>query len=223
MYYGIIASIIVISFVISVYKHSLKSFFTTFWSYLSVILSDYYSLPIKTVIDKQLSGVWLISCTVLLAAFSGQLRQQQMEPKPIQWIDSIEQLLFDDNWKHLDIDNSVLTYLTQGLRNNPRHYLWGKFKNKVRNPEHQKDAEALIRGTFPSCDTILSALDKVKNGSLALIHQYTILKFCLRDSISDDFKEDIDSHISRQSFQPLFTQTNPKKLNKNLEGKLALV
>ena len=52
VYYGIIASIIVISFVTSFHKRSLKSFLTTFWSYLSVILSDYFSLKSDTRIGK---------------------------------------------------------------------------------------------------------------------------------------------------------------------------
>ena len=164
-----------------------------------------------------------MSCTVLLAAFSGLLRQQQLEPKPIQWVDSFEQLL-DEQWKHLDVKISTLSHLHDFSLRNPQLDLIKRLKkNGLNIIQNEQDAPARYKGMLPSCDSIKNELDKVKNGSVAIIHQYTILRFCLIDLISDDFKEDIDFHISRQSFHPLFTHTNPKLMNKTFEGVLSLV
>ena len=93
-------AMIIMSVVVSTYRQSVKVFFTTLWSYASVLLSDYYSLRIETRIDRLLTGVWLMSCVVLLAAFSGILRDLMIKAKPILWIDSWEDLL---EWEELEI------------------------------------------------------------------------------------------------------------------------
>ena len=49
-----------------------------------------------------------MSCTVLLAAFSGLLRGQLLRPDPIYWIDSLQDLY---QWKELKIQAFGGTYI----------------------------------------------------------------------------------------------------------------
>ena len=55
-----------------------------------------------------------MSCTVLLAAFSGQLREQIIKPKSIEWINSWKDLI---EWQHLKIEtfktSSLVIYIDQ--------------------------------------------------------------------------------------------------------------
>ena len=136
--------------------------------------------------------------------------------------------LFDEKWNHLDFKISFLSQL-YGFSRFSRDSTDIGLNEKLQQPSKlllvQQDVPSIQSGAFPSCDSIESVFEHVKNGSLAIIHQYTILRFCLKHLISDDFKEDIDFHLSRQSFHPLrlFTQVNTILLNKTLKGQLALV
>ena len=108
IYLSILLVMIIMALVVFTYRKSVKVFFTTLWSYASVLLSDYYSLRIDNRINRLLTGVWLMSCTVLLAAFSGILRNLMIKAKPILWIDSWDDLL---EWKGLEIQ----AFHTSGL------------------------------------------------------------------------------------------------------------
>ena len=55
-----------------------------------------------------------MSCTVLLAAFSGLLRDKQLKPKPIEWIESLEDLL---EWKDIRIATHELSNFNIYLEN----------------------------------------------------------------------------------------------------------
>ena len=115
IYFANILSMVIMSLVVAISRKSMKTFFAYIWSYASVILSDYYSLKIGSRIDKLFTGVWLMSCTVLLAAFSGLLRDQLLEPQPIYWIDLWENLV---ERKHL----TIVTFDTSGLSIYTRYF-----------------------------------------------------------------------------------------------------
>ena len=113
IYYTIILSLVVISIAISVQKKSFREFFSTFWTYLSVIIKGSFELCLDMTFNKILVSIWLISCTVLLSAFSGQLRELLIKPLPIYWIDSWNDLY---EWKDIKIETVAPIDFTYYMR-----------------------------------------------------------------------------------------------------------
>ena len=89
VYYTLLATLLIISLTISAINRKILYFFGHFWNYISVLLSHSHSFRATRLSEALVSGVWLMSCTVLLAAFSGLLREQLLRPDPIYWIDSL--------------------------------------------------------------------------------------------------------------------------------------
>ena len=171
VYYGIIVSIIVISFVSSLYKQSLKSFFTIFWSYLSVILSDYHTMKTKNIFDRLLLGLWLIVCTLLLSAFSGQLREQILRPRTIHWIDTWDDLY---EWKHLKILTfrySALKLLTISSPNDTYSQVFSKRIDKIESLNHT---------------WVIHDIERVKAGEVALVFPNFVFYISKNNLISYD-------------------------------------
>ena len=96
----------VFSVAISVHKKTFRQMFSTFWAFLSTTLDGSYRFALENTFHRILVAIWLISCTILLSAFSGQLRELLIKPLPIYWIDSWHDLY---QWKHLKIETFVLT------------------------------------------------------------------------------------------------------------------
>ena len=105
--------------------------------------------------ERLLSGVWLMSCVVLLAAFSGLLRNQLLRPDPIYWIDSLKDLY---EWKELKIQTIGGTYMNTFARDpnaGPMardfesrlqilHYV--KVSGNAKNDERDIDFDGIING-----------------------------------------------------------------------------
>lgn len=197
---------------------SLNTVFKSFWSHLSVILSDSYSMKINKRSDRIVSGSWLLVCTVLLSAFSGQLRELLIKPKPIQWIDSWKDL---SQWKHItkiqtqplsNFINYVKVYkdsdpmakdlsgrVEQPLEVKQKYYTNGSYNSKL-----SLDFDGLMAG--------------LRAGKVALVYPTHYLQIYKNVLISKNLEEDIDFHISESgdSPQPVFTETNRLTLNKSL-------
>ena len=194
VYYAIIASIMVFSVVTSLNKQSLMSFFATFWSYLIVILSDYIPGKAVTEFDRILSGTWLLACTVILAAFSGQLREMMIKPKSVNWIDNWKDLL---EWKHIQIQTGPTSEINTYINNFPNDTMSQNFKSRLNLITN----ESSLGFNFD--------LEEVKAGRFAIIGPYDILQFTKKKLIADDYREDIDFHISRsERGQPYFSLIN---------------
>ena len=215
VYYGIIASIIVISFVISVYKHSLKSFFTTFWAYISVLLSDSYSLPIKTVFDKQMSGIWLLASTVLLAAFSGQLRVMLIMIKPIHWIDSLQDLY---KWK------DITKIQTLDWTDFPNFIDMYNNTDPMATDFDRRYIERLLGVDAIYNSNAVIDYQGVINGKTVVIFPQHYIQIYKQHLINEGFAEDIDFHVSHSGgySQPMFSATNRQKVNESMASKLDL-
>ena len=97
IYYAIVLSILFMSLLVGLSKLSVKSFLFTVWSYTSVILSDFSSLKIGSNVDHLLTGIWLLSCNILLIAFSGVLRDQMITSLPIFSINTLDDLVDRQN------------------------------------------------------------------------------------------------------------------------------
>src|SRR5690348_9841156 len=77
IYLAILLSILILSCVTAINTKKIK---TSLWIYISIILSDNYSIRMNSKsVNRILFGVWLLVCTVLLAAFSGILRDRLMK------------------------------------------------------------------------------------------------------------------------------------------------
>lgn len=110
IYLSIIISILILSLLTTLSSNSKNTYLKTLWSYASVILSDYCTLKPRTGTDRLLIGVWLMSCTVLLAAISGIFREFLIKAKPIYYVDTWNDLA---RWNHLTIN----TFKATGLHN----------------------------------------------------------------------------------------------------------
>ena len=215
---SILASIVLMSVFMSLYERTyLKTFFRTFWSYSSVILSDYHSFRAKKSVERVLSGVWLMSCTVLLAAFSGQLREQILKPKSIEWIDSWQDLI---EWEDLKIEtfktSSLVIYFDQlGKEEEMTKIL--KKRLVIINDRKRLSFKKSI-------DKELD-YEGVRRGMTALVHTSENLEIIKQNLIQDDFKEDIDFHISESGGvpQPCNTITNRANFNETLALKWDLM
>ena len=207
------ASLVFVSFVISLYKKSLKSFFTTLWSYTSLILTDYYTKGLNTSIGRLLSGIWLMACTVLLAAFSGILRDQQMKPQPVFWIDSIEDLW---QWKDLKFQTNLATDFAQKMIN--------------ADPSNEKDSRmayemlgrmdlTTLDNTTRNKESYVKVFDAkgVLEGKVAIVYSYYYLHVLKNILFDETIEEDIDFHLSRKGdYEPLFTLINRANCNKTI-------
>ena len=213
VYYGIIASIIVISFVTSLYKQSLKSFFTTFWSYLSIIISDFHSNEKKVIFNKILSGVWLMVCLIFLSAFSGQLREQILRPRTIHWIDSWDDLY---EWKDLNIQTFKTSLIKTFSDNNPNDTYSQEFNKRFEKIDDS------VEGTWHF------DVARVKAGELAVVYPYHALQ--IKKGTLGDFQEEVDFHISKYAqgessdeMQAIFSLSNCQSLNETLTNIFDLV
>ena len=92
VYLTLLATLLIISLIVSAINRKILYFYDSLWKYTSVLLSHSHSLQSNRISERLLSGVWLMSCTVLLAAFSGLLRDHLLRPDPIYWIDSLQDL-----------------------------------------------------------------------------------------------------------------------------------
>ena len=214
IYISILFSIVLISVFMSLYKRSLNTFFRTFWSYSSIILSDHFSHKVNKSIERLLSGIWLMSCTVLLAAFSGQLRESLIKPKPIHWIDSWEDLFA---WEHLKIEtfrsSNLNTYIDQFEKEN------GKLKERLKILED----ELYINNTKTYDKDI--DYEGVRMGVTALVHNHEYMDMIKLNLIKNNFQEDIDFHISKSGGIPqsFTTLTNRANFNETLAMKWDLM
>ena len=92
-----------ISLVIGLKNKSIKTFFETVWQYFSVILSEYFSIKPIGHFERSLAAIWLLSCNVLIALYSGHLWDLLVRPQPIDKIDSWDDLYTKPQWNKLKI------------------------------------------------------------------------------------------------------------------------
>ena len=211
VYYATIISIIVFSIVIGVYENSIKSIFSTLWSYLSILLNQSFIMKNQTRFTFSLSCLWLFACKILLAAYSGMLLTLLMKPLPIYWINSWDDLY---EWKDVTIQTMELTEM-------------GLFINKNNVSQMAKDFR-LRSDVLPFsivADPLLRAFDLkgVSEGKVAIAFPFCFLHVFKRYLLKRNMSEDIDFHISEfgDSWKPRFIWYNEKNLNKFQQDKLA--
>ena len=152
-----------------------------------------------------------MACTLLLAAFSGQLREFVLKPKPIYWIDSWEDL---HDWKHLVIQTNNRSEIVKFTETHP-------------NEKMAKDFEKRFEMTRGDIDDIMSWQfdeQEVKDGKIAVAFPYFVLQILKRSLISDDLSEDIDFHISGgDESQPFYSITSRLGFDDESAAKFDLV
>ena len=189
IYYTLLATLLITSLTISVIKRRIQDFFSYIWIFTSVLLSNSHSIKRKSLSDRVLTGVWLMSCIVLLAAFSGLLRDQLLRPDPIYWIDSFQDLY---EWKG-QIQTSKGGYFNTFIQNNLNDPMANNFRNRLN----------VTAGLVNKDD---SAIDYrgICEGRTAVV---TVLQWLQMMKVKlTDCREDIDYHISRMEeiSQPMF-------------------
>ena len=148
-----------------------------------------------------------MSCTILLAAFSGLLRDQQMLPKPI---DSIE--TWDDLYERKDIKirTSMQSEFEAYLANFPDDIRSVDFIQRTTIEAY--DIEKGLTGNYSKFD-----VNEIKHGKLALIYPINHIKLIKAERIPKDFREGIDYHIGEGKPQPSFAITNNFKFGPEMK------
>ena len=215
IYYTMFFSLLVISWVSSVHKMSLRVFFATFWAYLSALLRQNHSYPDKTLFEKWMSCPWLIGCVILLGAFSGTLRGQILKRKDIHWIDSLRDLY---EWK----DITKLQYYEYGDFNN--YLLNNDNDDSMRDYFKTKAKECYTHNIRPTIvdnciQTSQLNYQGVRDGTTAMIFQTKYINLVKQEFFKSGWKEDLDYHVSKMDkiSQPQFTITNKLNFDKVYE------
>ena len=191
VYILLLLSVIVMSLVVAIPRASINSFLSNVWSHLSIILSDTYSVKtaVMSTADRLLTGVWLMSCFVVLAAFSGLLRDLMIKPKPIYWIDSWDDLA---EWQHMKIATSSVGGIEDYITNFANESMAQNFvKRKVLiniddlyNDPKRWDTDFDYEG--------------VRDGRVALVGDLFYLNILKQNLFSRyGMIEDLDFHISK--------------------------
>ena len=105
------------SIMICLKTKSFKSFFKYFWTFSSVILSDYYSMRINGHFYRSFAGLWLLVCTLLLSLFSGALWDLLVRPPPMEKIESWNDLHTKPEWKNVEIYSAKYLDLYEFVNN----------------------------------------------------------------------------------------------------------
>ena len=189
-------------------------FFRYLWNYTSVLLSKSPKINVNRLSERLLSGVWLISCTVLLAAFAGLVRNQLLRPDPIYWIDSLQDLY---EWKELQI---------QTFRSN---YLFSFIGHTVDDPIADNFGQRLeVLNYYPTVDSgekdindiDYSGIVEGRTALVTTIQTLTLIKYRLTN-----LEEEIDYHISKNEevSQSIHFWTNGVRLNQSMFDKINMV
>ena len=215
VYFAILVSISIISLFMSLYNKSLKAWLSSFWAYMSALLSEYHSYPDKTLIDRLISCPWLIGCVIFEAGFAGMLRDQILKGEYIHWIDSLRDLY---EWK----DITKLQYTEFSEFND---YLMEKDDNDtIRDYFNTKNKECYtlnIRATLHSnCEQTMNLdYEGVLNGTTAMVFQSRFIDVVEQVLNKIGWNKDYNYHVSEKDAhsRPLFTMTNRMNFDKQYE------
>ena len=154
---------------------------------------------------------------MLLGAFSGQLRMQILRPITIKWIDSWEDLY---KWKHLNIQVSFYSEIKLFVNNFPDHPFAQDFGKRLQHKEgNEYDQDPNDLGDSWNFD-----IEGVKAGRVAVSYPAVVLETIKKNYFSEDFKEDIDFHISRTgTSQPYFNIINKFMFDESMANTYELV
>ena len=159
----------------------------------------------KTLLERNLMGIWLMSCTVLLAAFAGLLRNQMIKQQTIRWIDSWDDLT---EWKHMNIQTTTTGYLVSFIDNHPNHIYSKEFVPRLEKIEYVDIETGIAAFDF----------DRVISGKLAIASNADYLEIFKKNLLVDGLVEDVNFHISSLGgvSQPYFIQLHKTRLNSSL-------
>ena len=218
IYISLFLFIIIMSLITGLSRNSMKSFLSISWSYLSVLLTDYCTLRAQSLVDRCLIGGWLLSSTILLAVFSGLMRDVLTKPKSIHWIDSWNDL---SDWKHLKVVTPTTSSLAYNIKTFGKDPMAEGFADRV---SIGIDFDKYEKGEM-SYDNDIDYLS-IKEGKLALIADLDVLTILKKNLVTKyRLKEDIDFHVSESEdtvHQPAFLTLNKLKMNKTMTDKLNL-
>ena len=165
-------------------------------------------LPSNTLIDRLLSGVWLMACIVILAAFAGLLTDLLIRRPTIDWIDSLRDLC---HWNDVRIKTFKSDYIDDLINDFPNDSMAKSFQKRVerlnfsahlsRNKSNYLDYNGVVQGRF----AIVADLE-----FLNIEKTYLIEKL--------GYNEDVDFHISRleEISTPGFILSNRFRLKKSM-------
>ena len=210
VYYSSLATVIAISLIISASKRRINTFFESLWTHTSALLSQSVLLPSNTAKDRLLSGLWLISCTVLLAAFAGLFRDLLIRKETIEWIDSLRDLY---QWNDIQIKTFESDYIDDLINDYPNDSMAINFQKRVELLDYSMHSS-------PNVSTYLDYHGVVR-GRFAIVADLEFLhieKTYLIENLS--YIEDVDFHVSRleEISTPGFIASNRFRLKNSMSN-----
>ena len=175
-----------------------------------VLLSKSLTIIVNRISERLLLGLWLMTCTVLLAAFAGLVRNQLLRPDPIYWIDSLKDLY---DWKEVKIQTFQGTYLDKFTEHNIHDPMASNFRDRLKLLYYFQAKENLNYVDF-------SGIVEGRTAFVGFLHLLTYIKYCL-----SHMEEDIDYHIStyQEVSEPICFWTNGVRLNQLMFDQINLV
>ena len=138
--------------------------------------------------------------------------EQILRPEPIEWIDSLEDLY---NWKDMKIEVNFHSDLKIQINKEPDHPFSFDFKNRLQFDEGDEEKQE---------DSFNMNVEGMKSGRVAVSYPFPILQILKQNFIDENFREDIDFHISRSgTSKPYFSITLPDTLNDTMASTFDLV
>ena len=179
-----------------------------------VLLSKSNTISAKRISERLLSGLWLMSCTVLLAAFAGLVRNLLLRPDPIYWIDSLQDLY---EWKDLQIQTFRATYLHSYTEHSVDDPMADNFGHRLEVLNYYPTVDS---GEKDINDIDYSGIVEGRTAVVSTVQTLTLIKYRLKDR-----EEDIDYHISthEEVSQSEHFWTNGVRLNKSMFNKINMV
>jgi hypothetical protein len=117
----ILFSLVFICLVIKFFDKAFNNFRSNVWQYSTLLLSEpfprkAYLRSVKLLSHRLVLTVWLLSCTIFLAAFSGVLRGFFIRNVSPDVIDSFEELYHRNKIKVICTDISYFNYYVQNYK-----------------------------------------------------------------------------------------------------------
>jgi hypothetical protein len=162
----LLLTLLTVGFVMSIMRGSIRTFFSSVWQLLTVLLSDYMTRTWRTIHEKIIVFFWLLLAgVVLFSAFTGCLWSFMIKKTPTQKIDSWLDL--HQKWK----DQKIITLKI------------GNFADFVTNDESEMARDFKSRCELTEPENMLNdsfnmkAIDRTLSGKYVFVFEYYALRY----------------------------------------------
>ncbi|CAG2115864.1 unnamed protein product [Medioppia subpectinata] len=216
IYVCILLSLLAIGSVFGLKYRSVGIGLETMWSYLSVLLSDYFNVKqIKKSFDRLFAGLWLIICLMLLSLYSAKQYDIMIAGQTYDMIETYDDLHAKPQWTHLNIHAYSVEYLNQIMYDITD-------RNKIALKLLKRFVVKEPFGLLTNISQLRQLYKDVLAGNAVIIAPKFLGYYLLRNIESifgNSYRQDIDYHISTADISKTFYfwGVNNERLNQSVK------